>query len=751
MNKIDLTDTSELGELPFAGDAEAALAASPLVPLLPLLRPVSGLYETSLMLQQPQPIPSSIPNVPPQPGPGPLVPGLPNVEDEPAEDSRGAVSPLLLSLRREQLRLDVDNLYPQRTASGTLYGSRAPILHWIASLAKRTTNTWSGGIWYKDGNTSSFPYTNVTIKVTRSTLGPASATVIYSGGGAAPLVRTLPYKSPYLRNINLEFDYAQGSTPVLDIQTHAHPNRPATLTNETLSIQTVFRRAGFRVVTNAPNPVPLARAGANARWSDQEMHDAMQVYWSRFSNAPKWAFWTFFASLHDDGSSLGGIMFDDIGPNHRQGTAIFLDAFIATAPAGDPAPAAWVRRMRFWTAVHEMGHTFNLAHSWQKSLGTPWATLADEPEARSFMNYPYRVAGGQAAFFANFAYRFSDKELLFLRHAPERFVRQGDAAWFDHHGFQQDLVAAEPTFALELRPPRRDAKFEFLEPIVIDLKLTNITDEPQLVDERLLADADEMTVIIKRKGKAAREYRPFSRRCYQQRAKALAPGQSITESLFVSVGLNGWDLAEPGDYMVQIALHLDEEDIISAPLALRVERPRSYDEENFATDFFSEDVGRVLAFDGSRTLDRACDTLHEATDMLKNRRVAVHAHVALGSAKARNAKVLDLREVAPGDVRSAATAGAKLQIAAADEKEAREHLEVLTKDPNVADQTLGHNDYVYYLDQHGDLLGSRSTQARLLEIVAKGAGAPHLPAVAAALPRRGATSRGSRALARTAK
>ena len=127
------------------------------------------------------------------------------------------------------------------------------------------------------------------------------------------------------------------------------------------------------------------------------MHDAMQIYWSHFANVPQWRLWVLFASLHDRGASLGGIMFDDIGPNHRQGTSLFNDSFIKNAPNGDPNPAAWVQRMKFWTACHEMGHAFNLAHSWQKALGTPWIPLANENEARSFMNYPYNVAGGQAA------------------------------------------------------------------------------------------------------------------------------------------------------------------------------------------------------------------------------------------------------------------------------------------------------------------------------------------------------------------
>jgi hypothetical protein len=100
-----------------------------------------------------------------------------------------------------------------------------------------------------------------------------------------------------------------------------------------------------------------------------EMHDAMQVHWSRFANVAQWSVWTLLAGQHEPVPSqditpqnLGGIMFDDIGPNHRQGTAVFNGSFIDAPPPDDPNAAA-VRRIKFWTAVHELGHTFNLAHS----------------------------------------------------------------------------------------------------------------------------------------------------------------------------------------------------------------------------------------------------------------------------------------------------------------------------------------------------------------------------------------------------
>ncbi|MCA1991949.1 MAG: hypothetical protein LDL41_07870, partial [Coleofasciculus sp. S288] len=511
-----------------------------------------------------EPIPLPLPEPLPLPNPLPLPYPIPfpfrlfasGLYESIASFQPSPLSPPII-LGKQELRLDVDRYHPQLVASGTnssLFFSNE--VHWIANLTANGSNAWTGTIWYKDGNVASFPYTDVEIQATTSFFpDQRSATVTFSGGGASNLVRTYKYKSAYFRSVEFEFDSVEGTTAVSAIQTHAHPNRPATLPNENLSIETVFRRAGFDVKkSGGDGTIPIAGAGANARWSDMEMHDAMQTYWSRFADKPQWSMWVLFAALHEQGTSLGGIMFDDIGPNHRQGTAIFNNSFISNAPNGDAAPDAWVQRMRFWTACHEMGHSFNLAHSWQKQhppeWGTPWIPLANEPEARSFMNYPYNVSGGQTAFFADFEYRFSNGELLFMRHAPARFVQMGNADWFDHHGFEQADVSLEPAFNLELRVNRKTALFEFLEPVVLELKLTNISSQPQLIEDKVLAMLDHMMVMIKQDRKPARRFVPYAQYCWRPEIKVLMPGESVYESLFVSAGNNGWDVAEPGYYTI---------------------------------------------------------------------------------------------------------------------------------------------------------------------------------------------------------
>ncbi|HWC32298.1 MAG TPA: hypothetical protein VG709_04145, partial [Actinomycetota bacterium] len=338
--------------------------------------------------------------------------------------------------------------------------------------------------------------------------------------------------------------------------------------------------------------------------------------------------------------------------------------------------------MRLWTAVHEMGHAFNLAHSWQKTLGTAWIPLANEPNARSFMNYPFNVAGGQAAFFANFEYRFSDQELLFIRHAPERFVQMGNAAWFDHHGFEEAAVSEGPTLALELRVNREQARYEFMEPVWLELKLTNVSEQPRLVDADVL-DADSLTLILKKHGQEARRLVPFRQKCVQPETKALMPGESIYGTVLASAGLNGWDVAEPGTYLVQAAAHVGDEDVVSAPFEVRIAPPLSHEEEYSAGDVFTQETARVLVFGGSRYLEGANDVLREVVERFPDRRIALHARVALG-----NPLTLDYKLVTPTDD------GVEVEVERADPDEAAELIEpALVERAGVAAESFGHIRY----------------------------------------------------------
>ncbi len=596
-----------------------------------------------------------------------------------------------LWLASETIRLDVDGRYPQMTLSGEGRSGLTGRVHWIVELTPTGYNSWEGPIWYRDGAASLMPFTEVRVTAIRSWFSNQRSVTIHFLGDALRRTRRYRWRSAHFREVEFEYDRTSDANPVTAIDTCAHPNRSASTPCENLSIDDVFERAGFEVSkSGGDGVVSLSGAGSNGTWSDAELHDAMVTYWSQFDGRPQWSMWTFWCALHDRGNSLGGIMFDDIGPNHRQGTAIFTEAFISDPPSGDPQPDAWVARMRFWTAVHEMGHSFNLAHAWQKNLGSSWIPLANEPTSRSFMNYPFRVAGGQQTFFSDFENRFSDQELLFLRHAPARFVQMGNADWFDDHGFEQAAIDRSG-LRLELRLHRSDRAFEFMEPVTLELKLVNDGSRPVLVDTASLSDGDDLTVIIKRDGSPARQWYPYVSYARDDDVEAIRPGEARYSSLAISTGLNGADLAEPGDYSVEVALEVGETMVVSNPLALRVQTPRSWEQEDLAGDFFTDPVNRAMALGGTRAMASANRVLEDVVDRAPTGRAALHARAALATPRLNDFKYLRIDD-------EGGAAEAALGVEPAAVPEAAAELVGALDDPAAAD-SFGHIELHRRVDQ----------------------------------------------------
>ena len=131
----------------------------------------------------------------------------------------------------------------------------------------------------------------------------------------------------------------------------------------------------------------------------------MVNHFSLFADLPQWRVWLLVASAHDQG--YRGIMFDASDAFQRQGCAVFYDAIQGADPAS--------QRAALRTYVHELGHAFNLLHSWQKDLADPPAPLgANQGFADlSWMNYPQNYlpqgggAGGTAAYWADFQFQFT--------------------------------------------------------------------------------------------------------------------------------------------------------------------------------------------------------------------------------------------------------------------------------------------------------------------------------------------------------
>jgi hypothetical protein len=191
---------------------------------------------------------------------------------------------------------------------------------------------------------------------------------------------------------------------------------------------------------------------------------------------------------------------------------------------------------------------------------------------------------------------------------------------------------------------------------------------------------------------------------------------AIYESLFISAGRNGWDLAEPGKYTIQLALHLEGEDIVSNPLPLRVAPPRGYDEELIAQDLFADDVGRIIALDGSYFLEKGNDVLRNTVERLADRRVALHARIALGRVLMQDYKQLVAESIN-------GRRGLAVRLRSAQLETAKQYLSAALIDKSEEAMTsLGHIDYRWYQErladcmaQHGDVNEAVKIQQQLCQ------------------------------------
>jgi hypothetical protein len=644
----------------------------------------------------------------------------------PVPNPPGGLPVLPINLLSITVRVDADRFYPQRRIS--IAASRLFPKTNAHVIAEITSDKCTGhnrrrivaSITYRDGNAALIPGDTVLFEASRSAgLNYDTYSITLSGAGIVPKKYALTFESKYFDPMEIEVDQvANAGGIVTSYDTGSHPNRPASMANETLSLATIYQRAGFEATLSPSTTIiPTTGAGANGTWSDGEMHNAMVTYWSRFANKPQWAMWVLYAARHDIGRNLGGVMFDDIGPNHRQGTAIFTDSFIKDVPAGDANPAAWQKRMEFWTAVHEMGHGFNLAHAWQKSLGAPeypgtnpWVPLTNQPESRSFMNYPYNVAGKTPAFFADFAFRFSNEELLFMRHAPRRFVQMGNSNWFVNHAFE----APEPTeqsgrWALEIRPNREVNAYRFLEPVAMEFKLSNTSNQALAVDQHLLEDGAHVTVFVQREGGTTRQWRPMITSCHETHEEHLKPQASIFGSHLISASTDGWLIDEPGFYKVQAAINLGAEVVVSNVQRLYVAPPGSNEEVRLAPAYFTEDVARALAFKGAPALSAAMSTLEEVMNRCANNPAALHASLALATPQLRDYKHLEARsDRASLEIKSvkADVAGAEKAISA-----------VLINEPHRAAETIGHIPYFGALEHLAEVMDGSGNAPRAKKIL----------------------------------
>lgn len=563
------------------------------------------------------------------------------------------------------LRVDIDPRYANSPVMDRVSGDffRVYSFNWMGRVFKwrvyqkswivdNPTVNWSrcnvtitGKVRYWEGF---HPVTTVEINIPWSTFkaaGPATVQFTVSGGDSSEYkcVR----QSHTFRNITLEVDVCNSinAEPILpSYDTTAHHNRPSDLPERTLDIVESYREAGIEVALNPTRTIIDDSNPQFNTWSPAELHDAMEQNFSRIrSRWPNWHMWCLLAGTFDS-SGVGGIMFDAKAAfggageaPERQGCAVFRNHSWFNNLVENPGTQTEAAAMRklLYTYVHEMGHAFNFLHSWDKG----------RPDALSWMNYDWRYdnRNGADTFWANFEMRFDDEELIHIRHGNRDSVIMGGDEWAsgghleDAHGGMATLMGQAPIELLVRSPV---SYFDFMQPVMLEFRLRNLTDLPIELDINLHPELGGLVVYVRRPDGRTVQYAPVLCKLATPNTKILKPLQSeinkgedrYSENVYLSFGADGFYFDEPGEYLVKAVYQGSGNVLIPSNVCrVRIGRPFSREEDRIAQDYFNYVTGLAVYLGGSSSpfLQSGMDTLNEMVERFPKSRISAQLALTL--------------------------------------------------------------------------------------------------------------------------
>ncbi|WP_328630325.1 tetratricopeptide repeat protein [Streptomyces sp. NBC_00356] len=543
-----------------------------------------------------------------------------------------------------ELRVDVDSTRSGskvlRRVSGDFFTTTGGTTAYFGSFTVHgPTVTWSatqvvikglGSYTWQAGA----PVVRVTIPRRLVGQPPAAATVQFlTVAGQAGASYLCPYISPYFRALTWEQDSVTGKIPFLAYNTGSLP-RPPGSPARSLSVPGAYAEAGIQLlVSGAANVVADSPSG----WSDSELHGAMQTNFSQWRNVPQWKAWLFVAGAYEGLAGVRGIMFDAADSFQRQGCAVFYDLIKGADPE--------TQRAQLRTYVHELGHSFNLLHSWQKNLARPPAPLGPKGGFGdlSWMNYPQNYQSssgptGTAAYWSDFPFQFTDNELIHLRHGHYRNVIMGanafatGAADIEPELFDEPL-ADESGLRLGLRGAK--SGFAFGEPVVVELKLETTDLRGRSTHGHLHPDDELVNIAIRQPSGRTVLYRPLRLRCVDQdetvRLDTNRP--AIYSSAYIGYGGDGHYFQQPGTYQLRASYQAsDGSRIVSPVLRIVVRHPVTAADSELAELMMGEEQGKLLVLRGSDSpsLRAGNEALQEVIERHANPPFAVYARLAKG-------------------------------------------------------------------------------------------------------------------------
>lgn len=509
--------------------------------------------------------------------------------------------------------------------------------------------------------------THLELTIPRTPLGEpgGEATLLLrSPDATSGQVWTGTRQSAMFRTVDMETDTMEGTAAFTEYDTSAGPTPPG-YRNRVLTLASAYAEAGIEL-RNAGTTNVAADTSGDLLWSESELHTAMVANFSLHRDVPQWRLWTFVATYFTIEGVIG-VMFDTEG-SQRQGMAVFHKRLHDLGLGGG--------NVEFHTYVHEVGHAFNLLHSWQKHFAQPPAPLGprDGFGDLSWMNYPQKYRGsarsGSNAFWRAFPFQFSTDELRHLRHGFYRHIIPGGDDFISHSAMEAGhLEAFAPPFTdetgLRLELGGKTA-FEYGEPVMAEVKLSRTgTQGDVVVSAELSPKGEHLAFLITDPQGRSRVFRPIARLCSghgpDERTVTLTEAEPAAyATAYLGFGADGLYFADPGRYRVSAVYHApDGSRVVSAGRTVMVRHPLARADQEIGELMLGDQQCTLLALLGSDApqLARGNEALQEVIERYGDHPLAAYARLARGANAGRHFQhVRDGRiEVRQPDIKESVT------------------------------------------------------------------------------------------------
>ncbi|UTA67271.1 hypothetical protein [Emticicia sp. 21SJ11W-3] len=236
----------------------------------------------------------------------------------------------------------------------------------------------------------------------------------------------------------------------------------------------------------------------------------------------------------------------------REGCAIFLDAIESIRPNIDD-----FRREVLFTAIHELGHVFNLWH-----IENPKTFMATSDTTNTFPSS---------------AYLFNFRHRAFLHEAPidnhvwpggTKFGDRGSLGPSEINPFNKPHVSKD--IKMEISINQKDKEFWYFEPVELSIKLENTNSKKNVtIPDKIDPGYEDFIIFITRPDGSIFKYRSPRIYCQNEENMDITTNSYLRDiSIFGQSG--GYTFSNPGIYRIQCFFKLKYSFLTSNVLEIHI-------------------------------------------------------------------------------------------------------------------------------------------------------------------------------------